>query len=215
MEFRTAHQDKWPHGVVIGSRTPPEFAFQTCYFLNMLYSNIHFSDNMPTYISGSSMEINSLTDVSFNLIYELRRLEKAKEEYIKVYPKKAEELKEWDNMTFLNKAKITRQGKITNAAIILVGKEESEHFISPAVCKIRWKLQSEDDKNKDFHIFSIPMIMAVDEITNTIRNTSYVYTIEEKIIGKNLSDKALINIQTTLKTQQENKNFQKTSQSQV
>ena len=107
-----------------------------------------------------------------------KAIEKAKEEYIKVYPKKAEELKEWDNMTFLNKAKITRQGKITNAAIILVGKEESEHFISPAVCKIRWKLQSEDDKNKDFHIFSIPMIMAVDEITNTIRNTSYVYTIE-------------------------------------
>ena len=107
-----------------------------------------------------------------------KAIEKAKEEYIKVYPKKAEELKEWDNMTFLNKAKITRQGKITNAAIILVGKEESEHFISPAVCKIRWKLQSEDDKNKDFHIFSIPMIIAVDEITNTIRNTSYVYTIE-------------------------------------
>ena len=81
MEFRTAHQDKWPNEVIIGSRTPHEFAYQTCYFLNMLYSNIHFSDNMPTYISGSSMEINSLTYVSFNLIYELRRLEKAKEEY--------------------------------------------------------------------------------------------------------------------------------------
>lgn len=107
-----------------------------------------------------------------------KAIEKAKEEYLKVYPKKAEELKEWDNITFLNKAKITRQGKITNTAIILVGREESEHFISPAVCKIRWRLQSKDDKNKDFHIFSIPMIMAVDEITRLIRNTSYVYTIE-------------------------------------
>lgn len=105
-------------------------------------------------------------------------IEKAKEEYLKVFPKKAGELKEWDNITFLNKAKITRQGKITNAAIILVGREESEHFISPAVCKIRWKLQSKDDKNKDFRIFSIPMILAVDEITRLIRNTSYVYTIE-------------------------------------
>ena len=107
-----------------------------------------------------------------------KAIEKAKEEYLKVYPKKAEELKEWDNITFLNKAKITRQGKITNTAIILIGREESEHFISPAVCKIRWRLQSKDDKNKDFHIFSIPMIMAVDEITRLIRNTSYVYTIE-------------------------------------
>ena len=78
MEFRTAHQDKWPHGVVIGSRTPPEFAFQTCNFLNMLYSNIHYSDNMPTYSSGSSMTISV---VSHNLKFELSRLEKVKEEY--------------------------------------------------------------------------------------------------------------------------------------
>lgn len=41
-----------------------------------------------------------------------KAIEKAKEEYLKVYPKKAEELKEWDNITFLNKAKITRQGRI-------------------------------------------------------------------------------------------------------
>ena len=78
MEFRTAHQDKWPHGVVIGSQTPPEFGFQTCNFLNMLYSNIHYSDNMPTYSSGSSMTISV---VSHNLKFELSRLEKVKEEY--------------------------------------------------------------------------------------------------------------------------------------
>ena len=105
-------------------------------------------------------------------------IEKAREEFLKVYPKKSEDLKRWDNITFLNKAKITRQGKITNTAIILLGREESEHFISPAVCKIRWKLQSKDDKNKDFRVFSIPMIKAVDEITGLIRNTSYVFTIE-------------------------------------
>lgn len=78
MEFRTAHQDKWPNEVIIGSRTPHEFAYQTCNFLNMLYRNIHYSDNMPTYSSGSSMVISV---VSHNLKYELSCLEKAKEEY--------------------------------------------------------------------------------------------------------------------------------------
>ena len=78
MEFRTAHQDKWPNEVVIGSRTPHEFAYQTCNFLNMLYRNIHYSDNMPTYSSGSSMVISV---VSHNLKYELSCLEKVKEEY--------------------------------------------------------------------------------------------------------------------------------------
>ena len=114
-------------------------------------------------------------------------IKKAKEEFLKVYPKKAEELKEWDNITFLNKAKITRQGRITNTAIILLGREESEHFISPAICKIRWKLQSKDDKNKDFHIFSIPMIKAVEDITHVIRNTSYVYTIEGSLFPDTMS----------------------------
>ena len=88
---------------------------------------------------------------------------------------------------FLNKAKITRQGKITNTAIILVGKEESEHFISPAICKIRWKLQSKDDKNKDFKIFSIPMIKAVADIASIIRNTSYVYTIEGSVFPESMN----------------------------
>lgn len=78
MDFRTAHQDKWPHGVVIGSYTPPEFAFQTCNFLNMLYRNIHYSDNMTNYSSGYSMTISV---VSHNLKCELNRLEKIKEEY--------------------------------------------------------------------------------------------------------------------------------------
>lgn len=78
MEFKTAHQDKWDNEVIIGSRTPHEFAYQTCNFLNMLYRNIHYSDNMPTYSSGSSMVISV---VSHNLKYELSCLEKAKEEY--------------------------------------------------------------------------------------------------------------------------------------
>ena len=78
MEFKTAHQDKWPNEIIIGSRTPHEFAYQTCNFLNMLYRNIHYSDNMPTYSSGSSMVISV---VSHNLKYELSCLEKVKEEY--------------------------------------------------------------------------------------------------------------------------------------
>ena len=89
----------------------------------------------------------------------------AREKYAERHEKRAKEIESWDDVTFLNKAKITRAGKITNAAIILLGREESEHFLSPAVCIIRWKLLTKDDKNKDFRNFHIPMIKAVDEIT--------------------------------------------------
>ena len=36
---------------------------------------------------------------------------------------KADEIASWDDTTFLNKAKITIRGKITNTAIVLLGRE--------------------------------------------------------------------------------------------
>jgi ATP-dependent DNA helicase RecG len=58
---------------------------------------------------------------------------KARKEYKQKYPSKINEVDKWDDLTFLNKAKVTRQGAITRTAIILLGKEESESFISPSV----------------------------------------------------------------------------------
>lgn len=101
----------------------------------------------------------------------------AREKYKELHPYKIEEIDSWDDLTFLNKAHITRQGKITNTAIILVGKEESSHFISPAVCQIRWQLKDGGDENKDFRILSIPMILAVEEFQHLVRNTNYTFTL--------------------------------------
>ena len=101
----------------------------------------------------------------------------AREKYKELHPHKIEEIDSWDDLTFLNKAHITRQGKITNTAIILVGKEESSHFISPAVCQIRWQLKDGGDENKDFRILSIPMILAVEEFQHLVRNTNYTFTL--------------------------------------
>ena len=79
MEFRTAYQDKWAHGAV-DYQTRLEFpSHQTCNCLNMLYRNIHYSDNMPNYGSESPMVILSI--ISHNLKYYLGCLEKVKEEY--------------------------------------------------------------------------------------------------------------------------------------
>lgn len=101
----------------------------------------------------------------------------ARDKYKELYPHRTEDVDSWDDLTFLNKAHITRQGRITNTAIILVGKEESSHFISPAVCQIRWQLKDGGDENKDFRILSIPMILAVEEFQHLVRNTNYTFTI--------------------------------------
>lgn len=110
----------------------------------------------------------------------------AREKYIELHKDRKEEIDSWDDATFLNKAKITSKGKITNAAIILLGKEESEHFLSPAICKIRWQLKDGGDENKDFRIFSIPMILAIEEISKLIRNTPYDYTISGNLFPETM-----------------------------
>lgn len=108
-----------------------------------------------------------------------RAIRLARTKFVELYPHREDECRLWDNETFLNKAKITIGGKITRAAIILLGREESEHFLSPAVCKIRWQLRERGrDGNKDFRILSIPMILALEELTSLVRNTTYTYTIE-------------------------------------
>ena len=91
------------------------------------------------------------------------------------FPEKANEQNSWDDITFLNKAKITIKGKITRTAIILLGKEESEHFINPAVAKIRWLLKDSKGNDKDYMIEGIPMLLAVDKVYAKIRNLKYRY----------------------------------------
>lgn len=101
-------------------------------------------------------------------------IKKAKIEFIKRNPKYTDEIGKWSNVDFLNKAKITIKGKITRTALILLGKEESEHYLNSTV-KIRWNLKSLDNQDKDYEIFSIPFLLNIDEVYKKIRNLKYRY----------------------------------------
>ena len=100
---------------------------------------------------------------------------RARELYAIKHPNKSEEMDAWSDITFLNKAKVTRRGKITNTAIILLGKEESEVLISPSVAKIRWVLKDTKGAERDYIIKSCPFILAIDEVYGKIRNLKYRY----------------------------------------
>jgi ATP-dependent DNA helicase RecG len=99
----------------------------------------------------------------------------AKANFKSKFPEKASEVDIWDDITFLNKAKITIKGKITRSAIILLGKEESEHFINPAEAKIRWLLKDAKGNDKDYLIIGCPLLLAVDKVYSKIRNIKYRY----------------------------------------
>jgi ATP-dependent DNA helicase RecG len=104
-----------------------------------------------------------------------KAIQKARENYANKFPDKRAELTAWNDITFLNKAKITIRGKITRTAVILLGKAESEHLIRPAVAKIRWVLKDVAGNEKDYHISCCPLLLAIDEIYSKIRNLKYRY----------------------------------------
>ena len=101
-------------------------------------------------------------------------MKKARVEFKKRNPKYSDEVDNWNDLDFLNKAKLTIKGKITRTALILLGKDESEHYLGSSV-KIRWNLKTIDNQDKDFEIFSIPFILSVDEVYKKIRNLKYRY----------------------------------------
>jgi len=99
----------------------------------------------------------------------------ARVNFKKKNPRIADEVDTWDDSTFLNKSKVTINGQVTKAAIILLGKLESEHYISPSSARITWVLKDKDNVEKDYQHFTSPFILAVDQIYSKIRNLKYRY----------------------------------------
>lgn len=90
------------------------------------------------------------------------------------------EIDQWSNEVFLDKAKITIDGKITNTAIILLGKPQSAHYISPSVAQITWKLETEE---RAYEHFEIPLFTSVNDVLKRIRNTKYKFFPNNQLIA--------------------------------
>jgi len=99
----------------------------------------------------------------------------AKERFLVKFPEFEEDIAHWDHLTFLNKAKICVQGKITRTAIILLGTSESEHYLIPSIAKIRWILKTLNNEEKDYDIFPPPFLLSLDKVYEKIRNLKYRY----------------------------------------
>ncbi len=81
-------------------------------------------------------------------------------------------------MTFLKKAKLVlTSGQITRATIILLGRSESEYYLSPGVSKIAWILKDHRREPKDYLIVTCPMLLGVEKIYEKIRNLKYRYLV--------------------------------------
>ncbi|MBR6282787.1 MAG: putative DNA binding domain-containing protein [Muribaculaceae bacterium] len=81
-----------------------------------------------------------------------------------------EEVESWSVEDFLYHSNLMRDGQITRAAILLLGKPLSLNKIHPAVAQITWTLQDKEGIVDDYEHFTIPFLLTVDKVLAKIRN---------------------------------------------
>lgn len=78
-----------------------------------------------------------------------------------------EEVNRWDLPTFLERARLTREGKITRTALLLLGKDEASALLSPHMAQLTWDLRGEE---RAYEHFGPPFLINTTELYKRIRN---------------------------------------------
>lgn len=96
---------------------------------------------------------------------------KARKMFKKVHDRVSEsEVNGWSLEEFLGHCGIMKDGKMTRAAILLLGKTSSEYKLEPAVAQVTWIRRDKNEAVVDYEHFSVPFILTVDEILAKIEN---------------------------------------------
>ena len=89
-------------------------------------------------------------------------------------PHISEEIDGLTDEEFLTKLKLMTDGKLTNAAMLLLGNSEYDNLFESAP-SMMWRLFAADGTVKDYEIFGIPFLTVTDKIFGRIRNLTYRY----------------------------------------
>ena len=82
----------------------------------------------------------------------------------------AAEVDSWDIKTFLTNSGVMKEGSLTRAALILLGKEFSAYKLEPGIARVSWTRIDSDGLTIDYEHFTTPFILTVDDILKKINN---------------------------------------------
>jgi ATP-dependent DNA helicase RecG len=182
--FTEIYELKTPDGRVVMFQIPaaPQgipIEFEGFYFgrqnESLVGLNIEKIERIRNQIIGKDWSKNIIPEATFDDL-DKEAILKAREQYKLKNASLKDEVDMWDDVTFLNKAKVTLNGKITNTAILLLGKDESNHFVSPAIAQITWVLKDTPEGYEHFHT---PFILTVEKTLDCIRNTRYSFMVND------------------------------------
>lgn len=79
----------------------------------------------------------------------------------------AADIDDWDTETFLDKSRLSANGKITRTTLLLVGKPTAVHFLPPHPARITWSLETEE---RAYEHFAPPFMLTTTDLLGRIRN---------------------------------------------
>lgn len=94
---------------------------------------------------------------------------KARESFAQKYANRFQdgEVQAWPLAAFLDRARVTQNGQITRAALLLLGKAESAHRLSPHPGQLTWKLEGQE---RAYEHFGPPFLLGTTQLYQRIRN---------------------------------------------
>lgn len=94
---------------------------------------------------------------------------KARESFARKYANRIDlpEVTGWPLSTFLDRARLTQGGRITRAALLLLGKEEAAYLLSPHPAQMTWSLEGSE---RAYQHFGLPFLLTTTALYQRIRN---------------------------------------------
>ena len=77
------------------------------------------------------------------------------------------EVMSWPMQTFLERAKLVREGQITRATLLLLGQPTAAHWLLPHPAQMTWKLEGPE---RAYEHFGLPFLVTTSELYQRIRN---------------------------------------------
>lgn len=113
-------------------------------------------------------------------------LSKARESFARKYANrlKADEVANWPLATFLDRARLTQNGRITRAALLLLGKAEAAFHLSPNPAQLTWKLEGPE---RAYEHFSPPFLLSTTHLYQRIRNIQLRILPQDELIPVEVS----------------------------
>ena len=108
-------------------------------------------------------------------------LREAREIFVRKYADRLPEatIRGWDAATFLAQLKLTIDGQLTRAALVLLGRRISTHHLSPFVAELSWKLEGDERAYEHFHP---PFLLETSRLYQRIRNLPLTLLPEGQLI---------------------------------